>query len=261
MNTLRTISLTIAMLAASSAYARQGIVMVMNETNGGQTSQNRMQLDRTRVRTDIRDQGRVMTVTFDGNTKVMRMIDTPNKSYTEITQQDVQQIGGMMAQMMEQMKNMPAEQRQMMEQMMRGRGGAGMPGMTPAPAPITYKKTGSARVGQWDCTTYEGFRGAEKVAEVCAAEGSLGLSAADFQVMQQLADFVKSMAPQNLEQLAMYGTAESQGFAGFPVRRVTFQNGRAQSTSELSELRREAIPDSAFAVPSGFRKQSVTLGR
>ena len=173
-------------------------------------------------------------------------------------------MSGAMAQMQEQMKNMPPEQRQMMEQMMRGRGGAGMPGMPAAPAAParpTFKKTGTGKVGQWACTTYEGFRGAEKVAEVCAADSGIDLTAADFQVVQQLADQMKSMAPQTADQLAVYGTAESQGFAGFPVRRVTFKNGRPDTTTELTELKREAIPASAFDVPAGFKKQSMGGGR
>ena len=252
--------LLIALFIASPGYA-QGVTMVMNETSGGQTTQARMQLDRTHIRTDIRDQGRQMSVTYDADAKVMRMIDTAKGTYTEITEQDLKQMAGMMAQMQEQMKNMPPEQRKMMEDMMKGRGGAGMPGAQAAPARITYKRTGTGKAGQWACTTYDGFRGAEKVAEVCAAESGLDLTAADFQVVQQLADMMKSMAPQQREQLAVYGTVDSQGFAGFPVRRVTFRNGKPESTSELTEFRREAIPAAVFAAPAGFKKQDMGMGR
>jgi hypothetical protein len=179
-----------------------------------------------------------------------------------MTQRDLQQMAGMLAQMMEQLKNLPPEQRKMKEEMMKGRGG--MPGMPTAAAapPITYKKTGTGKAGQWACTTYDGFRGSEKVVEVCAAESAgFEVTADDFRVVQQLADFLKSIAPQQIEQLAMFGTVENQGFAGFPVRRITFRNGKPESTSELIELRREPIPASVFAVPAGFQKQEMGRGR
>lgn len=249
----------IALFATSSAYA-QGVVMVMNQTpGGGQPTQVRMQLDSTHARTEIRDQGQQMTVTYDAAAKVMRMIDNAKKTYTEITEQDIKQMAGMMAQMQAQMKNMPPE----VQKQMAGRGG--MPGMPGAGAPqarTTYKRTGSSKVGQWACTTYDGFRGAEKVAEVCAAESGVNVTAADFQVIQQLADMMKSMAPPGaLDQIATFGTVESQGFAGLPVRTVSFQNGKPVSTTELVELRREAIPASVFAVPAGFKKQDMGMGR
>lgn len=246
--------LIIALFIASPAYS-QGLVMVMSETNGGQTKQARMQMDRTHVRTEISDQGQQMAVTYDSGAKVMRIIDTPKRTYTEITEQDMKQMAGMMAQMQEQMKNLPPE----VQKQMAGRMPA-MPGAGAAPERIAYKRTGASKVGQWACTAYDGFRGAEKVAEICAAEAGLELTPADFQVVQQLADMMKSMAPQQMDQIATYGTIENQGFAGFPVRRVTFRNGKPESTSELTEFRREAIPAETFAVPAGFKKQSMGMG-
>jgi hypothetical protein len=101
-------------------------------------------------------------------------------------------------------------------------------------------------------TTYDGFRGAENVSEICAAESGLELTPADFQAFQQLADFMQSIAPQ-IDQIATNGTVENQGFAGFPVRRVSFRNGKPATTSELVGLRREAIPAPTFAVPDTQR--------
>jgi hypothetical protein len=248
------------LLAVSPLYAQQGVVIVMNETSGGQTTQSRMQLDRTHVRAEVRDQGQQMAVIYDSGAQVMRLLDLRNRTYKEMTQKDMQQIGGALAQVQEQLKNLPPEQRKMMEEMMKGRGGMpGMPGA--APARITYKRTGSSKVGQWACTTYDGFRGSEKVAEICAAESGFDLTPADFQVVQQLAQFMTSIAPQQMEQIATYGTVDSQGFAGFPVRRVMFRNGKPESTSELAQLSREAIPASTFAIPDGFKREEMRIGR
>jgi hypothetical protein len=248
-------TLTLALLITTPAYAQQGVVMVMNNTTaGGQAMQTRMQMDPTHVRTEMRDQrGQQVAVTFDSGAGVMRMIDDRNKSYTEITEADLKKMAQMMADLQKQLggRGIPG---------LGGRGIPGIPGSAPPPERITYKKTGSSTVGQWACTTYDGFRGAEKVAEICAAEGSLNLGAADFQVVQRLADMMRTLNPQGVDQLATYGSAE-QGFAGFPVRNVSLRNGKPESTSELAELRREAIPATVFAAPAGYKKQEMNLGR
>jgi hypothetical protein len=225
--------------------------MVMTDTSGGQTMQARMQLDRTHVRTEMRERGQQMVVTFDSGAGVMRMIDDRNRTYTEITEADLKQMADMMKQIGGG-RGIPG---------LGGRGIPGMPGTGPAPERTTYKRTGAGKVGQWACTTYDGFRGSEKVAEVCAAEAGLDLTAADFQVVQRLADMMRSMNPQGVDQMATYGTVEAQGFAGFPVRRVNFRNGKPDSTTELTELRREAIPATVFAAPTGYKKQDMGMGR
>src|SRR6185436_18576853 len=137
-----------------------------------------MQLDATHVRTEVRQGADLMAVVFDGGAQVLRMINPSRKSYSEMTQSEAQQLGqqlnGMMAAMQAQLANLPPEQRKMMEDMLKGRGGRGLPGIPGAGVAAlerpAYKRTGTAKVGQWTCTTYEGFRGADKVSEVCAAE-------------------------------------------------------------------------------------------
>lgn len=248
----------VLLLAASSADA-QGVTMVLRETARGQTTTNQMQMDRTHVRAETRTNNDQMAFIYDGPAKVIRMVNYGQKSYTEMTQDQMaqmgQQINAAMAAMQEQLKNMPPAQRKMMEDMMKGRGG--MPGAT-APAPPVYKNTGSDKVGQWACTKYEGYRGTEKILEICTVEPTaLGLTAADFEAARQLAEVIKGMIPQAGEQLALAGTVEKEGYNGFPVRRTSFRNGQAESTTELTEIRREAIPASAFAAPAGFRRDPM----
>jgi hypothetical protein len=141
-----------------------------------------------------------------------------------------------------------------MEKMMAGRG---MPGAGPAVASITYKATGSDKAGQWACAKYDGMRAAEKVVELCAVEPkALGLTPADFEVAKQLAEFMKSIVPQMADQIALNGTPAEQGYSGFPIRRSNFSNGKVTSVSELKEIKREAIPASAWQAPAGFKRES-----
>ncbi len=256
---MRTLTLmTLALLASTPALAQPGIVMTMTETSGGQKMQVRMQVDRTHVRTEIRDNGRPMVVTYDSGAQVMRMIDASNRTYMEITEADIKQMAATVSKL--QGIQLPPE----IQKQLAGRGIPGIPGMAgrgAPPQPTIYKKTGSSKVGQWACTTYDGFRGSEKVAEVCAADSGIDLTAADFQVVQRLADMMRSMNPQSAEQLAVYGSADAQGFTGFPVRRVEFRNGTQQSVSELTELRREVIPPPTWIVPPDYKKQGMGLAR
>lgn len=243
--------LTLALLIAAPAAAQQGIVLVMNETSGGQKSQAQLQMDRTHVRTEIRDEGRPMVVTWDAGTGVMRMIDPGSRTYMEITEADIKQMTAALSQL--QGIQLPPE----VQKQLGGRGIPGLPGAGGPPARTVYKKTGTSRVGQWACTTYDGFRGAQKVAEICAADTGIDLTAADFQPMARLAEMLGGMNPEGADQMAVYGVAERQGFTGFPVRRVEFRNGKPTSTSELVELRREAIPPPTWAVPAGYKRQEM----
>jgi hypothetical protein len=255
-------------LVTSPAYS-QGLHLVQRETRNGQVTTNNILLDRTHMRAESRSGNEQVAFVYDGSAQVARMINLDKKTYFEMTRAQAQQMGqqadSAMAAMQEQLKNMPPEQRQMVEQMMRARGlGAGPTrgGGPPASERIEYRRTGTDKVAQFPCTKYEGYRGQAKVVEVCAAEPrDLGVTAADFEVTRQFAEFIKIMLPQAADQIATYGSVEEQGFAGFPVRRTSFRNGAVESVSELAELRRETIPPATFDVPAGFRQEAMPGAR
>jgi len=189
------------------------------------------------------------------------MIDLTKKTYTEINKADLDRLRGQMdsamSQMQAQLANLPPEQRQIVEQMMRGRGG--LPGANAPQAPkIQYRASGSDKVGQWTCTKYEGYVGQQKTAEVCAVDPKeFGLTAGDFDVAKQLADFMKAMIPTASDRMFLNGTVQDQGFSGIPVKRTSYSNGAVDSVSEIVQVRHEAIPASTFDPPAGFRKEAL----
>ena len=65
------------------------------------------------------------------------------------------------------------------------------------------------------------------------------------------------MMPAAADQLSFNGTIEDQGFPGVAVRRVTLRNGAPQLTTELTDVRRGAIPASMFATPAGFKREAM----
>jgi hypothetical protein len=205
--------------------------------------------------TDARGEKQVMV--FDGTKQVLDIISTNKKTYTEMTKDDVEKLGGQvsdaMAQMQKQLASLPPEQRAQIEAAMKGRmGGAGA-----AAAPkIQYKKAGTDTVGKWTCDKYEGFENGQKTSEVCTVDPAvLGFAATDFDVSRQLAQFFKKMVPSSAGQMFAFGIVADQGFSGLPVRRMFTVAGR-EVTTEITEVSRQSFPDSAFAVPEGFQKQS-----
>jgi hypothetical protein len=216
----------LALFIAMPMYG-QGLTITMKETGPAGQTTAALQADRTRARMDI--PSLASQVLYDSSTKTLRVLVPLLKIYREYTPASVQQRAA--------------------AEGTSNRGQA-------APAPITYRRSGSGKVGDWTCTTYDGFRGTEKVAEVCAAEGAaIGLTSADFTLAREAMDMVKVIAPpETIERIPVYGTVQSQGFVGFPVRRVSFRNGQPEVTTELVEFKREAIPPSNFDVPAGYNK-------
>jgi hypothetical protein len=221
---MKRIALGILWVLVAMPLYSQGLTLVMKEAGPTGGSSPLLQTDRTHARLDI--PSLLSQVLYDSTTKTLQVLVPLLRNYKEYTPASIQQ-------------SPPA---------------AGAQGQLAPVGPITYKRTGSSKVQNWTCTIYDGLRGSEKVAEVCAAEGaSIGLTAADFTIVQQAIDLAKRVAPADMiERIPVYGTVASQGFAGFPVRRVTYLNGQPVSTAELVEIRREAVPAANFAVPAGF---------
>jgi hypothetical protein len=246
-------------LAAAPAAAADGVLIAMKTTRGTTTTTHQTEIEKTRMRSEMESNGRKMIMIFDGGAGVMRTIDDQAKTYTEITKADVErlsaQMSGAMAQMQEQLKNLPPEQRARMEAMLQGRGAA----MNAIAGPPTeYKKVGTDTVGRWKCDKYEGTKNGEKTSEVCTVDPSaIGFTPGDFEVTKQMAEFFSKMMPQGMESLFRVGTASANGFSGLPVRMVSFSKGAPSSVTEMTEVGRQNFADSVFAVPAGYTKREM----
>lgn len=259
MKAICTSVITAAAIGALSAslHAAAGVLIVEKTTSTGSPSTNQIQIESNRMRAESTGpRGEKQIVIFDGARQVLIMIDDAAKSYTELTKADADQLGAQMSQAMaqiqKQLEGLPPEQRAQIESMMKGRmGGAG------GAAPKTvYKPAGTATVGKWTCTKYDGYDGAARTSEVCTVDPkTLGLSEADFAVTKQFVEFFKRVVPAMASQAFAIGTVEQQGFAGVPIRRMMTVLGR-QITSEITDVSRQTFPDSSYAVPAGYQKRA-----
>lgn len=220
---MKRIWLAVLTLLVTAPLYGQGLVITMRETGPAGQTTPMLQATRTHARLDIPSMA--SQVLYDSAAMTVRLVVPLLKNYREYTPAIIQELAA------------------------ANRGQA-------APVRIAYKRTGSSKVREWACTTYDGFRGAEKVVEICAAEGNaISVTRQDFTLVQQAIDMAKAIAPpEMIERIPLYGSVDNQGFAGFPVRRVSFRNGQPESTTELVEIRREAVPAANFAVPAGFTK-------
>jgi hypothetical protein len=244
--------------------AADGVLIVETSTVNGSPRTTQVQIERTRMRTEIANQnGTTQVVVFDGDKQSLYIIDPAAKSYSEMTKADVDaagaRLGGAMAEMQKALEGMPPAQRAQMEAMMKGRLG-GLPGAA-APAKTEYRRGGTSKVSKWTCDVYEGFQDNAKTGEVCTVSPSaLGFTPADFEVSRQLAAFMRGLIPQGADQVFQTGRVQDQGYDGVPVRRVSTIAGR-QITTELTSVARQTFPDSSFAIPDGFTKTAGPLGR
>jgi hypothetical protein len=255
---LLTLLLVASVLRPAVLQAADGVLLVQSITSGtAPATSSQVQLEPTRIRTEMEVDGRRQVIVFDAAKGVLHIIDPARKSYIEMTKADADRMSGMMqgamAMMQEQMAKMPPAQRAAMEQKMAGLlGGAAAGG-----APPEYRRSGTDTVAKRTCDRYDVFTSGRKTSEICTvAPDALGLSVTDFAVLGKLSDFVRTLVPQMADRLLVIGTP-TQGFSGLPVRTVTTMPDGTTVSVQLNEARRATFDDALFAVPAGFQKQSL----
>ena len=209
-------------------------------------------LDANRMRMDS-DDGRSVLFLTDGGRDRMVMLDKTKNTYQEIDEQMMKQMGeqmsGAMAQMQAQLKNMPPEQRALMEKMMKGK----MPQAAAAAPKTVYTAKGSGSVNGFSCTKYEGVRRNEKEAEVCAAlPAQLKLTPSDFQVLDKMKQFSSSLlsalASSPIRVNVPTAAGLESGYDGFPVQKTDFDNGQPTKRGELKSITRVSFSDADFSL-------------
>jgi hypothetical protein len=225
-----------------------GILITQQVTSGGAPFTVRVQLEATRMRTELAGPNGVMNVMiFAGDRQVLYIVDPARKTYMEMTKADVDRLSGQvekgMAQMQAQLEKLPPAQRAQMEAMMKG---------------VRHTRTGSDTVGRWTCDKYDLTMDGQKIGETCSVNlTTLGFSATDFAVMGQMGAFYSAMAPQMAGQLPVPSGIDPRGSSDFPVKTVMMVPG-GTVTTEVIEAGRQTFSDSSFAVPAGFTKQDIS---
>jgi len=261
---------SLSLVVAAVALAAEGFSLVGKTTlhDSNRVTTTRVLIEPTRVAVGSEGGGNKTGMVFLADQAVLRIIDHSRRNYREMTPEDIEKLGNQMNEMMqkmkEHMKNMPPQQRAMMEKMMTRK----MPAAGQQVEKTVYTAAGSGEVGGRPCARYEGRRGGEKRDEVCTVSFSeFGAKIQDFAVFRKLGELLAKLSPQSADQFLQFGGDDwerQQGYPGIPIERKTFSGGKLVSTHVVETVERISIPEEPFTVPAGYKKQEgfgPTVGR
>ncbi len=244
--------LWISILLASVVAAQAGVLMVQETTTGksGKAVVSRFLLDGKAVRMEVEGTDRALVI-YRADRKVFWMCDPKAKTYTEMTKQDVERMASQadsaMAQMQEQLKDMPAEQRAMVEKMMKKQAG----GVKAEPARKYVRKATGEKVGKWKADRFEWAQGDRQETIWAAPAGNLGIGASDMTALKDMSSFFSKMAKGRTRGLAY--DREEAGVKGVPVQ-ARFKEGSVVTVTVLKEVAKVDHPPSVFEIPQGYKR-------
>ena len=213
-----------------------------------------------------------MTMIYRGDRREMVVLDHGKKSYFVMDQQMMKKMAGQMSQAMRQvqeaLKNVPAEQRAMVEKMMKQR----MPAMQPPQRPtIVVRKTADrAELHGYPCVKYEVLREGRKIKELWVTDW------ANVEGGSEVVDVFRDMATFFSEMLESFSGGAGPGLAqtvgdsvfqhmneldGFPVVTRNYgDDGSLESESALRSSGRRPLDAAEFEPPVGYKRQQM-MGR
>lgn len=210
-------------------------------------------------------QGRRGEMIFRGDRREMVVVDHEDRSYhvmdEETLGQIADQVNSAMTQMQEALKNVPEDQRAMVEQMMKQR----MPAETPKRPETELRKTGErGDKNGYPCVKYEVLRGGQKLRELWVTDWSNVEGGKDVvDTFEDMADFFREMLD-SMPEFGQGSAVEGSPFehmkelGGFPVVTREFDDdGSLEGESALRSAKRQAIDPAAFEPPSGYTRREM----
>jgi len=198
-------------------------------------------------------------VIVDAVARKMVMVNDRDKTFTEITEDDVKRMKGQMdamrAQMAERTKNMTPEQRAQMESMMGPRAAEMLKGDA-KPAVWKFEALGQKKtVNGFACEMYRVLLDGQPHEEDCISPWSAHL--VDRAVFSGLEKFGESMN-ENLGVGSGLGMPVLHQFPGMPISRVILlPDGSRGEESQVKSIGHGAVPAAKFAPPPGYTKKDL----
>ncbi|MEQ1879312.1 MAG: hypothetical protein ABL958_21935 [Bdellovibrionia bacterium] len=187
-------------------------------------------------------------------------IDHKGKQYMTITLKDSKAMAQAMAPQMEkmkkvqeqlaaQLKNMPPDQRKMMEKAL-----GGQQQQMIANGPRTIKKTGTSTVGSYKCDLYDTFVGGQKTGESCIADWSQTkvdhkkYLAVVTTWQKHIEDMTKSMS--NISATRDWGDWAK----GFMVKHSQYNQGKVVSQMTIKSIADKSLSSDLGKPPADYKK-------
>jgi len=258
--------LSLAGIAQAGAIFR---IEVEDVSAGGGVEITEIKIDGNRMRTDSQGDDPTSMI-FLGESDEMYMIDHSEKSYIVMDRETVQALASKMNEAMKQMEaalaQVPPEQREMMERMMKERMG-GASSSTPRAQPVVRSLGESDSVNGIACEWKEVTRGGVVDFKACVAHSGDIVGGDEMQAMAlEMRDFVSalmeaftSMANSNMfgSMLADNPMSAMEDLGGFPLISEDFDNGTLARRSTFQSVDETSIAAEEFSPPSGYKRQDI----
>ena len=203
---------------------------------------------------------------YKGDVDELTAIDHQSKQYYVIDQETMDQMIGQVSGAMQQMEaalaELPPEQREMAERMMKQR----MPQMQPQVQAQTLQKTGETEtVNGYECEMYDVMENTRKTRDMCVAPwGSIEGGVEFAEVMVEMADFFEAMRKGFSKGGADLMGSRSEVFShmrdikGFPVRSRGYNTaGKLVNESVLISSESRDIDPALFVPPAEYQQSSL----
>jgi hypothetical protein len=204
---------------------------------------------------------------YDAQRDLVIHVSNTNQEYMEIDRAAMaemaesitrarKEIAPQMAMMRERLKDLPPEQRAMIEQQMGGMASLGAMETKPV-VKVTTVKRGKDKIAGFKCDRYDVMSNKDRVADLCVATSAdAGMSKADFATVSAAMKFMRDMAD-SAEQMTegMDVPEMSMGDVdGLPVSAKDLKSGREFKLVEVSD---DSLDDARFNAYRVLNKQEM----
>ena len=251
---MRFVVVAFAIAAAVAAMPAWAGTVITSETQTPQSASGKsvvyLEADRARI-----ESGDTVTI-FRADQNVAYVVNPTEKKFMRMTPESMKKMASAMeaarAQMAEQMKSMPPDQRAQMEKMLAG-------AMPAQPQKIEFRKEGGATtVGKWQCEKVEQLADGKPQAQLCVARlSALGLGKGDLGVLQLLATFMQQAAPQSAGATAATDPQALEKIVGYPAFAVHMEVAAANLKTTTQSVEQKALPADLFEVPAGYQEETM----
>ncbi|MGH9461470.1 MAG: hypothetical protein ACRD1X_09655 [Vicinamibacteria bacterium] len=233
---------------------------------GGKVEITEIKIDGNRMRTDTHGEDPTSMI-FLGETDEMYVIDHAEKTYILMDKKTIEALGARMSEAMQQMEaalaQVPPEQREMMERMMKERMG-GM-SSTPPAEPVVRSLGENDSVNGVSCAWKEVTREGVVDFKACVGNPADIAGGNEMQAMAlEMKEFVSALmdAMSSMTNSNMFGSVLAENPAntmedlgGFPLISEDFDEGKLSRRSRVQSADEVSVADEEFVPPSGYKKQ------
>ncbi|MGA8277849.1 MAG: DUF4412 domain-containing protein [Rhodanobacteraceae bacterium] len=254
---MRAIASALLLLFAAGFSTARADVRLDYAASSDDAPLTRLEIAGTRMRSDSGDN----SVIVDTARNEFVTIDRDRKEYTRIDSAQMEKLAGAASAAMQQaqamLKNLPPDQRKMIEERMGGH----LPG-TATRTKVIMSSTGKHEtVDGHDCEVFAIAVNGSHDQDLCLANAAeVGLNPADQKSLHDAFAYFKRMAEKLSAGVGQIDLPFDRiGNGRVPIKIVVYDHGKPDAISELKSVQTSAVPASDFVPPAGYREKKLDL--